>query len=49
MYEARHGRGTTSPFILYMDDDIQIEPDSVLRSLAAARYARSRCWSVGRC
>ncbi|MDK8791058.1 glycosyltransferase [Corynebacterium sp. MSK039] len=42
MYEARHAeRGTTSPFILYMDDDIQIEPDSVLRSLAAARYARS--------
>lgn len=42
MYEARHEeRGTTSPFILYMDDDIQIEPDSVLRSLAAARYAKS--------
>lgn len=42
MYEARHSeRGTDSPFILYMDDDIQIEPDAVLRSLAAARYARS--------
>lgn len=42
MYEARHTeRGTDSPFILYMDDDIQIEPDAVLRSLAAARYARS--------
>lgn len=41
MYEARHDeRGTTSPFILYMDDDIAIEPDSVLRSLAAARYAK---------
>ncbi|MDN6536405.1 MAG: glycosyltransferase family 2 protein, partial [Corynebacterium variabile] len=40
MYEARHPeRGTDSPFILYMDDDIAIEPDSVLRSLAAARYA----------
>lgn len=40
MYEARHPeRGTTSPYILYMDDDIAIEPDSVLRSLAAARYA----------
>ncbi|MGO2841523.1 MAG: glycosyltransferase [Corynebacterium variabile] len=40
MYEARHPeRGTDSPFILYMDDDIDIEPDSVLRSLAAARYA----------
>lgn len=42
MYEARHPeRGTDSPFILYMDDDIAIEPDSVLRSLAAARYAAS--------
>ena len=42
MYEARHPeRGTDSPFILYMDDDIQIEPDAVLRSLAAARYAKS--------
>ena len=42
MYEARHAeRGTDSPFILYMDDDIDIEPDSVLRSLAAARYAAS--------
>ena len=42
MYEARHPeRGTTSPYILYMDDDIAIEPDSILRSLAAARYAKS--------
>lgn len=42
MYEARHPeRGTDSPFILYMDDDIAIEPDSVLRSLAASRYAAS--------
>ena len=42
MYEARHPeRGTQSPYILYMDDDIAIEPDSVLRSLAAARYAKS--------
>ncbi|AWT27254.1 Galactofuranosyltransferase GlfT2 [Corynebacterium provencense] len=42
MYEARHPeRGTDSPFILYMDDDIAIEPDSVLRALAAARYASS--------
>lgn len=42
MYEARHPeRGTDSPFILYMDDDIAIEPDSVLRSLAASRYATS--------
>ena len=42
MYEARHPeRGTKSPYILYMDDDIAIEPDSVLRSLAASRYAKS--------
>lgn len=42
MYEALHEeRGTTSPYILYMDDDIAIEPDSVLRALAAARYAKS--------
>lgn len=42
MYEARHPeRGTEAPFILYMDDDIAIEPDCILRSLAAARYARS--------
>lgn len=42
MYEARHPeRGTDSPFILYMDDDIAIEPDSVLRALAASRYAAS--------
>ncbi|MEY8565604.1 glycosyltransferase [Corynebacterium sp.] len=42
MYEARHPeRGTDSPFILYMDDDIAIEPDSVLRALAASRYASS--------
>lgn len=40
MYEARHAeRGTDSPYILYMDDDIVIEPDSVLRALAAARYS----------
>ncbi|KAB3522798.1 glycosyltransferase [Corynebacterium sp. zg254] len=42
MYEARHPeRGTKAPFILYMDDDIAIEPDCILRSLAAARYAKS--------
>ncbi|MBC2681449.1 glycosyltransferase [Corynebacterium anserum] len=42
MYEARHDeRGTTSPYILYMDDDIAIEPDSILRALAVARYAKS--------
>lgn len=30
-----------SPYILYMDDDIAIEPDSVLRALQVARYAKS--------
>lgn len=30
---------TDSPFILYMDDDIAIEPDSILRAVQAARYA----------
>ena len=44
MYEAL-GDGPSgaakSPYILYMDDDIAIEPDSVLRALAAARYAKS--------
>ena len=37
MYEALGN--TDSPFILYMDDDIAIEPDSVLRAVQAARYA----------
>src|SRR5699024_2817795 len=38
MYEAR--RRTDAPYILYMDDDIEIEPDSILRALAFGRYAR---------
>ena len=47
MYEARHAeRGTDSPYILYMDDDIVIEPDSILRALAAARYS-SRPMLIG--
>ena len=37
MYEALEN--TDSPFILYTDDDIAIEPDSVLRAVQAARYA----------
>ncbi|AIU31441.1 Glycosyltransferase [Corynebacterium ulcerans] len=48
MYEALGGVDGTgeagakkSPFILYMDDDIAIEPDSVLRALQVARYAKS--------
>ncbi|MCS4490129.1 glycosyltransferase [Corynebacterium sp. ES2794-CONJ1] len=43
MYEAL-GDGAAgakkSPYILYMDDDIAIEPDSILRALQAARYAK---------
>ncbi len=39
MYEAL--RLTTSPYVLYMDDDIAIEPDSILRALALARFAKS--------
>lgn len=30
-----------TPYILYMDDDIAIEPDSILRAVQAARYAAS--------
>lgn len=47
MYEALGGpdgdpgRATDSPFILYMDDDIAIEPDSVLRAIAVGRHAKS--------
>ncbi|MDV6302813.1 glycosyltransferase [Rhodococcus cerastii] len=38
MYEAL--QNTDCPFILFMDDDIEIEPDSILRSLAMARFAK---------
>lgn len=44
MYEALgdgEAGAAKSPYILYMDDDIAIEPDSILRALAAARYATS--------
>lgn len=30
-----------SPYILYMDDDIAIEPDAVLRALQVARFAKT--------
>ncbi len=40
MYEALGDNTPDSPYILYMDDDIQIEPDSILRALQAARYAK---------
>ncbi|WP_035719370.1 glycosyltransferase [Gordonia shandongensis] len=39
MYEAL--RLTDSPYVLYMDDDIMIEPDSILRALALSRFAKS--------
>ncbi|MEJ5927800.1 glycosyltransferase [Corynebacterium sp. H128] len=48
MFEALGGVDGTkpagakqSPYILYMDDDIAIEPDSVLRALQVARYSKS--------
>ncbi|HCG46856.1 glycosyltransferase [Corynebacterium flavescens] len=37
MYEALEN--TDAPFILYMDDDIAIEPDSILRAVQVARFA----------
>lgn len=44
MYEAL-GDGSAgaaqSPFILYMDDDIAIEPESILRAIQVGRYAAS--------
>ena len=39
MYEAL--KTTDAQFIVYMDDDIEIEPDSILRALAFARFAKS--------
>ncbi|EGD54099.1 glycosyltransferase [Gordonia neofelifaecis] len=39
MYEAL--RLTDSPYVLYMDDDIMIEPDSILRALAMSRFAKT--------
>jgi galactofuranosylgalactofuranosylrhamnosyl-N-acetylglucosaminyl-diphospho-decaprenol beta-1,5/1,6-galactofuranosyltransferase len=39
MYEAL--KTTDAPYILFMDDDIEIEPDSVLRALALSRFART--------
>ena len=37
MYEALSR--TTADYILFMDDDIELEPDTVLRTLAFARFA----------
>lgn len=39
MYEAL--KNTDCEQILYMDDDIRIEPDSILRALALNRFAKS--------
>ncbi|MGK2881844.1 MAG: glycosyltransferase [Mycobacterium sp.] len=39
MYEAL--QQTDSPYVLYMDDDIVIEPDSILRALALSRFAKT--------
>ncbi|MFF0816249.1 glycosyltransferase [Rhodococcus sp. NPDC003318] len=39
MYEAL--KTTSCEHILFMDDDIEIEPDSILRALAMARFAKS--------
>ncbi|HET8994661.1 MAG TPA: glycosyltransferase [Rhodococcus sp. (in: high G+C Gram-positive bacteria)] len=39
MYEAL--KTTDAPYILFMDDDIEIEPDSILRALAFSRFAKS--------
>ncbi len=47
MYEAL--RLTDSPYVLYMDDDIAIEPDSILRALAMSRFARTPMLVGGRC
>ncbi|QNQ91216.1 glycosyltransferase [Corynebacterium poyangense] len=40
MFESLTNVGD-SPYTLYMDDDIVIEPESILRSVQIARYARS--------
>ena len=34
-------RSTTCEQILFMDDDIRVEPDSILRALALSRFAKS--------
>ncbi len=39
MFEAL--RLTDSPYVLYMDDDIMIEPDAILRALAMSRFAKT--------
>ena len=41
--------GSDCEQILFMDDDVIVEPDVILRALAFARYAKAGCWSGGRC
>ncbi|WP_242676882.1 glycosyltransferase [Rhodococcus sp. ABRD24] len=43
-FQASEATGKNDPacdFILFMDDDIEIEPDSILRALAMSRFAKS--------
>ena len=48
MYEAL--KNTDCEQILFMDDDIRIEPDSILRALALQPVRQdARRWSAGRC
>jgi len=47
MYEAL--KNTDCEQILFMDDDIRVEPDSILRTLALNRFARRPRWSEARC
>ncbi len=47
MYEALHH--TDCEQILFMDDDIRIEPDSILRALALSRFAKVPTLVGGRC
>lgn len=41
MYEAVGPNTPDSPYIVYMDDDIAIEPDAILRALQVSRYTRT--------
>ncbi len=47
MYEAL--KTTQCQHILFMDDDIEIEPDSILRALSFSRFAKSPMLVGGRC
>lgn len=47
MYEAL--KNTDCEQILFMDDDIRIEPDSVLRAWRSTGLPSRRPWSAVRC